>query len=210
METIRKGKLIILEGVDSSGKGTYAKILKKRLGNNKSFHFTREPGGDSLISERIRELILSNDLDMTLETEMYLFASSRAEQVKNIEKKLNEGVNVICERYVHSSMAYQSIGTGLSFDDVFGLNKIALRGVVPDLVVYFDVSMDILESRMKKRDKDRIECREKDYFKQVINNYKEIRRLGKYERESLVVTSTNEPISEEKILSVLQKINDVV
>lgn len=135
----KKGLFIVLEGGDGTGKTTQANLLSNYLKNlGYSTVLTREPGGvDS--AEKIRDIILHDDIDPI--TEALLFASARREHlVKKVIPALNEGKIVICDRFLYSSLAYQGYARGLGIEEVYNLNKIAIDNYLPDLTIMFNLS----------------------------------------------------------------------
>ena len=125
-----KGIFITLEGPDGCGKTTIAQMLYDRLISNYEVVRTREPGGTK-ISEKIRELILSNDnIEMTSRTEALLYAAARAQHVEEkIIPSIEKGNIVLCERFVISSLVYQGIGRSLGVEEVRKINEFATGGL---------------------------------------------------------------------------------
>ncbi|MFR5028145.1 MAG: dTMP kinase [Coprococcus sp.] len=130
-----KGIFITIEGPDGAGKTTQRELLKEYL-EKKGYDvlITRDPGGNP-ISEAIREVILNKDFtEMGYMTELLLYASARAQLVKeNIKPALDAGQAVIADRFVDSSAVYQGIGRGLGVDTVYKVNEFALQGIMPDM-----------------------------------------------------------------------------
>jgi dTMP kinase len=120
-----KGKLIIFEGPDFSGKSTQIKLLKPELIKYNNILYTREPGSflpDSQeYCEGVRNILLNNDLNPFQEAQ--LFAESRYEHTKEMIKYINEGFNIICDRYIMSSLAYQGYAQNLGKDRIYELNR---------------------------------------------------------------------------------------
>ena len=103
---------ITFEGIDGCGKTTQVELLKKELNNRRlEFISVREPGSTQ-ISEQIRQILLNPDnIKITPETEALLFASARAQIVKDkIKPAMNENKIVICDRFIDSTIAYQGYG----------------------------------------------------------------------------------------------------
>jgi dTMP kinase len=123
---------VTFEGVDGSGKSTQARLLGEHLSAlGREVVATREPGGTEL-GERVRELVL-NGPQMAAWAEAALFAASRAEHVAEvIRPALDRCADVVCDRYVDSSLAYQGIARGLGLDQVLELNLTVLDGLLPD------------------------------------------------------------------------------
>jgi dTMP kinase len=123
---------VSFEGVDGSGKTTQAELLVEWLEERgRTVVACREPGGTPL-GERIRDVLLDGG-DMSAWAEAALFAAARAELVERvIAPGLARGEDVVCDRYVDSSLAYQGIARGLGVDRVLGLNLAATGGLLPD------------------------------------------------------------------------------
>lgn len=139
------GFFIVFEGPEGSGKSTQASLLADRLtGAGYPVVRTREPGG-TLISERVRTVLLDHDsYAMLPQTEALLYAAARAQLVGEvIRPALENGAIVICDRYVDSSLAYQVGGRGLPYDDVLGIQRLATGGLWPDVRILLDLPVEI-------------------------------------------------------------------
>lgn len=143
-----RGRFIVFEGGEASGKSTQARILADRLGALS----TREPGGTAL-GERVRELLLDPDTgDLDPRTELALMVAARAEHVARvITPALEEGRDVVCDRFSASSVAYQGYGRGLDPDEVVAISTWATHGLEPDLVVLLDVDAATRAARLAAR-----------------------------------------------------------
>lgn len=135
-----KGLFITIEGPEGAGKTTQARLLYEHLRPSYPVLYTREPGGTA-IGERIRQLLLDEShREMASQTEMLLFAASRAQFVAEIvQPALQEGHLVLSERYVDASLAYQGFARALGVDVVRQVNAVATRGLLPDLTVLIDI-----------------------------------------------------------------------
>ena len=122
---------VTLEGVDGSGKSTQAALLAEHLAAaGREVVATREPGGTAL-GERIRGLLLDGDHPAPW-AEAALFAAARAELAERvIRPSLAAGADVVCDRYLDSSLAYQGVARGLGIDRVLELN-VAVEDLTPD------------------------------------------------------------------------------
>jgi dTMP kinase len=157
---------VTFEGLDGSGKTTQAELLRAHLAAaGHEVVSTREPGGTEL-GERIRSLLLEG-AGMSAWAEAALFAAARAELVGQvIAPALERGADVICDRYLDSSLAYQGIARGLGVDEVLELNQHVLRGVMPDRTFLLLLNADESERRVGKTT-DRIEGAGREFRRRV-------------------------------------------
>jgi dTMP kinase len=164
---------VTFEGVDGSGKTTQAELLRAHLAESgRDVLATREPGGTEL-GERIRRLLLEG-AEMSPWAEAALFAAARAELVESvIAPALERGADVICDRYLDSSLAYQGIARGLGADEVLELNQRVLRGVMPDRTFLLLVDADESERRVGAKT-DRIEGEGSEFRRRVDGAYREL------------------------------------
>jgi dTMP kinase len=161
---------VTFEGLDGSGKSTQAELLAQALAaDGRDVVATREPGGTEL-GEQIRRLLLEGG-EVAPWAEASLFAAARAQLVDDvIAPALGRGADVICDRYLDSSLAYQGIARGLGLERVLELNLNAVRGLLPDRT--FLLLLDPAESaRRVGRDGDRIEREDDDFRAKVADAY---------------------------------------
>ena len=147
---------VTFEGIDGSGKSTQAELLVRALrAEGREVVSTREPGGTEL-GERIRELVLDGPA-ISGWAEAALFAAARAELVEQVVRPaLERGADVVCDRYVDSSLAYQGLARGLGLERVLELNLAAVGGLMPD--VTFLLLLDPEDALRRHGDEpDRIE-----------------------------------------------------
>ena len=142
-----RGRFVVFEGGEGCGKSTQAALLARRWGAL----LTRQPGGTAA-GERLRELLLAPETgDLDPRTEALLMAADRAQHVAEvIGPALGVGTDVVCDRYVGSSIAYQAFGRGLDVEAVRRLSGWATGELWPDLVVLLTVAPD--ESRRRLGD----------------------------------------------------------
>src|SRR5829696_4445407 len=158
---------VTFEGLDGSGKSTQAELLAAELrGRGREVVLTREPGGTEL-GERVRELLLAGG-DVSAWAEAALFAAARAELVERvIRPALGRGADVVCDRYVDSSLAYQGIARALGVDRVLALNLEVMGGLLPDRTFVLLVDPAVAATR-GRRGVDRIE-REGRSFQEALD-----------------------------------------
>ena len=146
-----RGRFITVEGTDGAGKSTQIDMLVSFLEKKgvKTL-VTREPGGTE-IREKLREIILDpQNKKMTDITEAMLYAAARAQHVEEkIIPALKEGIFVICDRFVDSSIAYQGYARGIDINMIESINSYAVCQIVPDVTLFFDLSPEKGISRKK-------------------------------------------------------------
>ena len=165
---------VTFEGIDGSGKSTQAELLAEALRREgRTVVATREPGGTE-VGEQIRELLLGRGAEISPWTETELFAAARAQLVEEvIYPALRDGADVVCDRYLDSSLAYQGIARGLGVEHVLDLNLQATRGLLPDRT--FLVVLDPEEAlRRSAGDRDRIEQEGLELQAAVSRAYEEL------------------------------------
>jgi dTMP kinase len=181
---------LTFEGLDGFGKTTQVELLRRHL--EEAGHevvVTREPGGTEL-GERIRELLLHGP-DMSAWAEATLFAAARAELVERVILPARErGADVLCDRYVDSSLAYQGIARGLGVDAVLELNLAAVQGLLPDRTFLLLAEPEVARQRTG-RERDRIE-REDDAFRERVDAaYREL--AERFPERILAIDATGSP-----------------
>ncbi len=134
---------ITLEGIEGSGKSTVQKALASHLqGLGRTVLCTREPGGSDL-GKHLRALLLDTRSEICSRAELFLFLADRAQHVQQvIRPALAQGHVVLCDRFVHSTYAYQGGGRGLNLSELRELNDKAIDGLMPDKVLLLDVSVE--------------------------------------------------------------------
>ena len=180
---------ISFEGVDGAGKTTQAELLAARLREEGREVVTpREPGGTAL-GERVRELLLHGD-SMAPWAEAALFAAARAQLVDEvIRPALAAGADVVCDRFVDSSLAYQGLARGLGVERVLEMNVLATAGLLPDRTFFLLVSPE--EAAKRRSDEaDRIEREGPVFSREVDRAY---RHLAKMFPERIVAVDATQP-----------------
>ena len=163
------GKFVVFEGIDGSGKSTQCKLLHDRLlQNGINTTFVREPGGTQT-GEYIRKW-LSTGSDIDPMSEFLLFSAARSALVsQKIQPALEMGNIVISDRYMYSSIAYQSFGRGIELDKIITINQISTDGLSADIAFLIDTPPEVSLKRIKDREGDRFE-------KEAVNFHKKVRK----------------------------------
>jgi len=195
---------VTFEGLDGSGKSTQTKLLAEALaGEGRVVVATREPGGTEL-GERVRELLLAEG-EVSPWAEAALFAAARAQLVEQvIAPALERGEDVICDRYLDSSLAYQGIARSLGLDRVLELNLQVVGGVLPDRT--FLLLVDPVESaRRVGSEGDRIE-REDDAFRARVDAaYRKLAEVFPERIQTIDGTRSPREIAEEVLHELRQR-----
>src|SRR5712691_249601 len=166
---------VTFEGIDGSGKTTQAELLAAALAEEgRAVVATREPGGTKL-GERIRDLLLG-EFVVSPWAETALFSAARAQLVDEvIHPALRDGGDVVCDRYIDSSLAYQGIARDLGVDRVLELNLQATRGLLPDRT--FLVLVDPATALARSMPSDRIEREGEAFHRAVDEAYRALAAL---------------------------------
>ena len=190
---MKQGMFRTFEGADGCGKTTQMKLLAQYLNKNGyDVVITREPGGKGL-GEKVREILLNYDGEVSSVCESFLFLADRAQNIDIIVKPaIESGKIVLCDRHVDSTVAYQGYGRGLDIDRINMLNNLATSGKKPDLTFVFDIDV---ETSMKRvgREKDRMESAGIEFHERVRKGYLEI---AKSEPERVKVIDATRTIEE--------------
>jgi len=170
------GFLLSFEGSEGCGKSTQIALLRARLeAAGRSVVVLREPGGTEL-GESIRHLLqhAKEGAAMTPETELLLFAASRAQLVREkIKPSLEAGNVVILDRFLDSTIVYQGIARGLPMESVRAINRFAVGDVIPQLTLVLDMDAATARERIQRdgRELDRIESQPLAFFEKVRQGY---------------------------------------
>lgn len=173
------GFLLSFEGSEGCGKSTQIALLRARLeAAGRNVVMLREPGGTEL-GESIRHLLqhAKEGAAMTSETELLLFAASRAQLVREkIRPLLDAGTFVILDRFLDSTTVYQGIARGLPLESVRAINHFAIGGTLPQLTLVLDMDSATAWQRIHQsgRELDRIESQPQSFFEKVRQGYLEV------------------------------------
>jgi dTMP kinase len=170
---------VTLEGIDRSGKTTQAALLAEALGPETLL--LREPGGTP-VGERVRELLMDPELELGPGTELLLFSAARAQLCGRVVHAAKEaGRDIVCDRFIDSTTAYQGIARGLGLEHVEQLNAAVIGRCVPDLTVLLRIHPAEAERRGQQRlaagvqdGADRFEGEGIDFQRRVAEAYDEL------------------------------------
>jgi dTMP kinase len=166
-------RFIVLEGGEGVGKSTQAALLAGALGAV----LTREPGGTST-GEDVRNLVLDRShRHLHARAETLLMLAARAQHVEEvIRPALEEGRDVVCDRFSGSTLAYQGYGRGLELGELAGLDAWARAGCEPDMVVLLDLAVRAGRRRRPAGPRDRFEHEEDSFLERVRAGFLELAR----------------------------------
>ena len=181
-------KLITFEGIEGVGKSTQINLVMDWL-KTKGFStkLLREPGS-TIFGEKIRELLLSKDSNISAHTELLLMFAARSEMIKEHLMDSREDF-ILCDRYFHASIAYQGYGRKLSLD----LINLLINGVncpIPDLTIIYDLDVKAGFKRKTNDVIDRIESSGINFFEDVRKGYQQLAK----ERSEVEILDASESI----------------
>ncbi len=168
------GLFISFEGIDGVGKSTQIDLLTKHLDElGRNYVQTLEPGGTELGVE-IRHLLLHRKGEVAPRAEALLYAADRAHHVATmVRPALESGTDVVMDRYLDSSVAYQGAGRDLDASQIRDLSLFAVEGLLPHLTILLDLEASAALARRSKTgaEPDRLEREKTDFFEAVRQGY---------------------------------------
>ena len=207
----KKGKFITFEGPECAGKTTQIKCLNSYFESKKiPCVTTREPGG-TVIGEELRNIVKhhAGDTAVVDKAEVLLFAASRAQHVeKVILPALEKGINVICDRFIDSTTAYQGYARGIDLEFISNLNKFATGNCIPDITFVLDLTAEQSAERSLKREEtlfivDRIESEEINFHRRVREGFLKIAK-NEPKRVKIIQATLAPELIHAKILEILR------
>jgi dTMP kinase len=193
---------ITFEGTEGCGKSTLIRNLSARLQKLGVPHLvTREPGG-TRTAEKIRKIILNEEMDPL--TELFLYEAARAEHFKTtVAPALKQGHWVLCDRFTDSTLAYQGYARGIPLHMIRTLNRIASQKRSPDLTLFLDLPVEIGLERAS--DPNRFEREGVEFQKKVRKGFLEIAKKEKARFRVIRVTDLDADQVCEKAMGALKK-----
>jgi dTMP kinase len=192
---------ITIEGGDGSGKSTLLNRIQTYLDRmSLKYVCTREPGGTK-IGEEIRATLLKPGRTLDAMTELLLYEAARAEHVAEvIRPALQAGKHVICDRFTHSTVAYQGYGRNLGRKVVDEMNRLATGGLEPDLIIWLKVPPQDAQKRVDLRgEKNRLDHEKIDYHQKVFQAFTE---MAEAEADRFIILDGTEP--KDKVFATLE------
>lgn len=173
-----KNKMIVIDGVDGSGKGVQTRRLHRALLQaGLASILTREPGG-SAAAENIRKLLVEGEPDKwDSMTELLLMYAARRSHLNDIiQPALKRGDWVICDRFADSSRAFQGIAGDLGLPAVETIHQLVVGSFAPDLVLILDIPESVALQRALARGggEDRFEKKGAEYQAKVRQAFKQV------------------------------------
>ena len=204
-------RFFCLEGIDGSGKTTQLQMLASALKERGySVVSIREPGG-SLISEKIRALLLDKSFKglMSDKAELMLYNAARAQVIEEIIlPALDAGNIVLADRFAFSTLAYQGYGRKLDLEMIKQLSSITCKNCFPEMTFILDIHPT--EGKMRRnadgKIPDRLEAEADSFFLKVQNGYKQIHEDFKSCTMLLDAKTPKEILHETILNSVLEKL----
>jgi dTMP kinase len=195
--TLTMSLFITLEGIEGSGKTTLAGLLREALLNDFSeIVITREPGGSEL-GKKIRALLLEqSDTKISPFAELLLFSADRAQHLDElIRPALERNACVICDRFTHSTLAYQGYARGLDLKMLESVNQLVTAGQKPDLTLLLDLDPQVglqrvTERHQKQGEWNRFDEEKLQFHQKVRNGFLE---LAKNDNIIKVLDATKTP-----------------
>jgi dTMP kinase len=206
LKNIFSGKFIVLDGPDGCGKSTHTNLVVEWLQKQGVATISFRDPGDTIIGDKIREILLSPEHDMMdTRTELMLYMASRAQLwAEKIAPALQENKCVVLDRWLSSTCAYQGFAGGFGVDKVIKIATDCLERVWPDLTIILDVDLETAAQRLN-RQLDRMEAKGDNYHKKVREGFLQ---LAKQQDNFLVADATSDiETVHERIMQLISEVS---
>ena len=171
---------ITFEGIDGCGKSTQMRMLASELRlRGLEVVTTREPGGTPL-GTGLRKLLLDTEEQVDPLAELLLYAADRAQHVRTLVRPaIESGHVVLSDRYADATVAYQGAGRGFPDGLISEVVALATGGLMPDLTLIFDLTVDESQRRAQRRvrkgvRRDRLDAEDAAFHTRVRDAYLKI------------------------------------
>ena len=205
---MQKGYLISFEGGEGAGKTVQIKRLRDTLTEHGfDVLVVREPGG-TVISEQIREVVLSaKNIGIAYTTEVLLFQAARAQLYRELVLPSLEAQKIVLmDRTRDSSVVYQGMVRGFGVDTIEKLNDISTKDTYPDLTFLLDVPVRIGLSRRAQTEKmDRLDMENTEFHQKVRDAYLTIAKKNDHKRWSIIDASKSIDEIGQNIWQIVEK-----
>ena len=197
--------VIVFEGIEGSGKSHHINIVSKYLKKKKiSFFKIREPGG-SINSEKIRKLILSKKSNFNPNTDLFLYAASRSENIDLLRKFYKKKV-ILVDRFVDSTIAYQHYGLGVNIELIKTINKNILSGFKINFTFLNIVNHKNMLKRLRSRKSlNRYDNFNKNFYNKVQNGFIKLSKINKT-KYKIINSNLDIKLNENLIIDKVKKI----
>lgn len=203
------GLFIVFEGANGSGKSLASRKASEHFQKEGySVCLTREPGGTPQ-AERLRELVLDPQFPLDPHEQTLLFMAARRNHLRNqILPALARGAIVICDRFLASTLVYQTLrpegGRPATIDEIRDAHKVWCWDVKPDLQVLLDIDYETASSRRNLRyvENDRFESDDAEYETECINRYAESAELLGFPSAKIDARQSAEDVSAAAIRTI--------
>lgn len=195
------GHFITFEGIEGSGKTTQTRRAEEYL---KTLGYpvlrTYEPGA-TRTGEYIRHILLekdSNPIPLHPIVELLLFSADRTQHLQEvILPALEQGITVICDRYIDSTTAYQGGGRDINFELIHQIHKIATLGIYPTRTYLLDLPVEVGLQRIKKRGNalDRLEAEDIKFHQKIRDCFLQIAQQNPQRMRIIDATQSEEEIA---------------
>lgn len=201
-------KMIVIDGVDGSGKGVQTRRLQQMLQvQGYNCILTREPGG-SPAAEDIRNLLVNGDPDKwdSMTELLLMYAARRAHLRDTVWPALKSGSWVISDRFADSSRAFQGIAGDLGLETVERIHRISVDNFRPDLVLILDIDEQVALARAEARGggEDRFEKKGHAYHQKVRAAFRQIAASDPSQYRLIDGSGTMDEVTK----SILSAVND--